>query len=143
MTIKFVETKDGKKIFDPKVALSHAYLLPWYTTKEIVAIKGAKGSGKSFFAALWLVVNIMNNPHASALVIRKIFDTISGSCYQDIKNALYKSFYQELVLLPVTMAGCAAIMGIIPITKLPVMNAISSWRAFRNWRQARSTIWKI
>jgi len=89
MAIKFVVTKDGKKIFDPKVALSHAYLLPWYTNKENVVIKGSKGSGKSYFVALWLVVHIMQQPHSSAVVIRKIFDTISGSCYQDIKNALY------------------------------------------------------
>ena len=85
MAIKMLETPDGKKVFDPKTALSHEYLLPWYTSKENVVIKGSKGSGKSFFAALWLVVHIMQQPHSSAVVIRKVFDTVSGSCYLDIK----------------------------------------------------------
>ena len=85
-----------RKVLQPKELVSHAYLLPWYTSKPNVVIKGSKGSGKSYFVALWLVVNIMAQPHSSAMVIRKIFDTISGSCYLDIKNAIYSLGVQDL-----------------------------------------------
>ena len=91
-----VRTSDGRLVFDPKLVFAHAYLLPWYTNKTNVVIKGSKGSGKSHFVAWWLVINIMMQPHASALVIRKVFETISGSCYLDIKDAIYRLGVQDL-----------------------------------------------
>ena len=79
----------SRQLKNPQKMVTHAYLLPWYTSKENVVIKGSKGSGKSFFAALWLVYHIMECPHSSAMVIRKVFDTISRSCFLDVKNAIY------------------------------------------------------
>ena len=85
-----------KGFLSPQDMVSHAYLLPWFTSRPNVFIKGAKGSGKSFFVSLWLVFNIMQQKHSSALVIRKVYDTILGSCYLDIKNAIYFLGVQDL-----------------------------------------------
>lgn len=83
------EESKGRKVFSPQKMLSKAYLLPWYTTKMNVFIKGSKGSGKSYFAALWHIYNIMAQPHSSAMVVRKVGDTIADSCYQDLKRVIY------------------------------------------------------
>ena len=85
-----------KGFLSPQDLVSHAYLLPWFTNRPNVFIKGAKGSGKSFFVSLWLVFNIMQQKCSSALVIRKVYDTILGSCYLDIKNAIYFLGVQDL-----------------------------------------------
>lgn len=81
--------EDGDSLIKtPMKLVSKAYLLPWYTTKKNVVIKGSKGSGKSYFAALWIIYNIMAHPHSSALVIRKVGDSIADSCYKDLKDAI-------------------------------------------------------
>jgi len=50
--------------------------------------KGSRASKKSKTMALWLIVNIMGNPQANALVIRKVFGTLKTSCFTELKWAI-------------------------------------------------------
>lgn len=83
-------TPEGAPLISVPDLVSKPYLLPWYSKREKIVIKGSKGSGKSSFAALWLVYNMMIPEYklASALVVRRVYDSIGTSSYQDILWAI-------------------------------------------------------
>ncbi len=71
------------ELFDP------IYREFWTTKKQYVAVKGSKGSGKSYVAALWIIFNMMKYPGASTLVVRKFQATIKDSIYAELKKAIH------------------------------------------------------
>lgn len=50
--------------------------------------KGSRASKKSKTTALWLIFNMMNNPEANALVVRKVYRTLHDSCFTELKWAV-------------------------------------------------------
>ena len=84
------QTSDGLPLIAVKDLVSEPYLYPWFSKKENIVIKGSKGSGKSAFVALWIVYNMMLPQYklASTLVVRRVYDSIGTSCYQDILWAI-------------------------------------------------------
>ena len=50
--------------------------------------KGSRASKKSKTAALWYIVNMMSNPGANLLVVRKVFRTLKDSCFTELKWAI-------------------------------------------------------
>lgn len=84
------QTSDGNPVISVTDLVSKPYILPWFSKKENIVIKGSKGSGKSAFAALWIVYNMMLPQYklASTLVVRRVYDSIGTSCYQDILWAI-------------------------------------------------------
>ena len=65
-----------------------AYRKIWKSHCMYKVLKGSKGSGKSKFAALWHIYNIMTHPQANVLVIRKVFGTCRDSVYTDLLWAI-------------------------------------------------------
>lgn len=75
--------------------ISPAYYALWRSDKQNEVIGGSKGSGKSFFAALKIIYNIMRNPYLNVLVVRKVGDTIRDSCYADLLKIINTFFDPE------------------------------------------------
>ena len=50
--------------------------------------KGSRASKKSKTAALWFIANMMANPEANTLVVRKIYSTLKSSCFTELKWAI-------------------------------------------------------
>lgn len=66
-----------------------AYRKAWKSRKQNLVIGGSKGSGKSKFAALRVIMDVMENPGVTnALVIRKVFGTCRDSVYTDLLWAI-------------------------------------------------------
>ena len=77
----------------PHVSLSDlifpAYRKAWKSRKQNLVLGGSKGSGKSKFAALRVIMDVMENPDVTnALVIRKVFGTCRDSVYTDLLWAI-------------------------------------------------------
>lgn len=52
-------------------------------------LKGGRGSTKSSFIALEIVLGIMRDPEANATVLRKVKETLKDSVFEQIKWAIY------------------------------------------------------
>lgn len=72
-----------------------AYRKAWKSRKQNLVIGGSKGSGKSKFAALWIIRNMMKYPDANTLVIRKVFGTCRDSVYTDLLWAIDQLHVQD------------------------------------------------
>lgn len=60
----------------------------WRSKLRYVVCKGSRASKKSTTAALKIIVRIMQNPLANALVIRQTAATLKDSCYAQLKWAI-------------------------------------------------------
>lgn len=62
----------------------------FWTTKKLYRVcKGAKGSKKSKTCAYWYIFNMMKfYPHANTLVVRRYFNDIRDSCFNDLLWAI-------------------------------------------------------
>ena len=61
----------------------------WNTKKMWRVCKGAKGSKKSKTTALWFIYNMMKYyPYANSLVVRRYFNDIRDSCFNDLLWAI-------------------------------------------------------
>ena len=60
----------------------------WRSKLRYVVCKGSRASKKSTTAALRIIVRIMQNPLANALVIRQTAATLKDSCYAQLKWAI-------------------------------------------------------
>lgn len=67
--------------------ISQAYWPAWRSDKQNIVAGGSKGSGKSFFMALYIIWNMMKNPNLNVLVVRRVFGTMRDSCYTDLLKA--------------------------------------------------------
>lgn len=72
--------------------MDRAYYEPWTTKKQFIVIKGSKGSGKSVWAAMWIIYNMMKyrDLKPCVLVVRKTQGSIKDSIYAELKQAMAK-----------------------------------------------------
>ncbi len=63
-------------------------------------LKGGRGSTKSSFIALEIVLGIMRDPEANATVLRKVKETLKDSVFEQIKWAIYTLGVQNYWHIP-------------------------------------------
>jgi phage terminase large subunit len=63
-------------------------------------LKGGRGSTKSSFIALEIVLGIMRDPEANATVLRKVKETLKDSVFEQIKWAIYTLGVQNFWHIP-------------------------------------------
>lgn len=59
----------------------------WLSQHRYLIVKGGRGSKKSTTAALKIIYTMMKMPLANALVIRRVFNTLRDSCFQQLRWA--------------------------------------------------------
>ena len=57
----------------------------WQSQHRYLIVKGGRGSKKSTTAALKIIYTMMKQPLTNALVIRRVFNTLRDSCFQQLK----------------------------------------------------------
>lgn len=70
--------------------LSPAYYPAWRSETQNLVIGGSKGSGKSYFAAFYIIYHMIKNPNLNVLVVRHVFGTMRDSCYTDLLKIINK-----------------------------------------------------
>lgn len=68
----------------------------WRCKKLFRVVKGSRGSKKSKTAALWYIYHMMKYPGANLLVVRKVYDTLRQSCFQELLWAIERLGVSEL-----------------------------------------------
>lgn len=71
------EYKDGKTRME------------WAKSIRYWAVKGGRGSKKSYTVAYWIILNMMIYDKSNTLVVRKVADTLAQSCYALLKKCCY------------------------------------------------------
>ena len=66
-----------------------AYYDLWNTDATYIMNNGGRGSGKSYNAALYWIINLMRFPLANLLVIRKVERTLRDSCFADFRRVIH------------------------------------------------------
>lgn len=66
-----------------------AYYDMWNTDATYIMNNGGRGSGKSYNAALYWIINLMRFPLANLLVIRKVERTLRDSCFADLRRVIH------------------------------------------------------
>ena len=59
----------------------------WFSQHRYLIVMGGRGSKKSTTAALKIIYTMMKQPLTNALVIRRVFNTLRDSCFQQLKWA--------------------------------------------------------
>ena len=67
--------------------IGRGYKQFWNCKKTYRVLKGGRGSKKSVTTAYWFIYNIMKNPQANALVVRKTYNTHKDSTFALLKWA--------------------------------------------------------
>ena len=62
----------------------------WNSKKRFRVIKGSRGSKKSVTMAYWTIINMMANPEANTLVLRRYDRTLRQSCFAVLQWVLQK-----------------------------------------------------
>ena len=62
----------------------------WNSKKRFRVIKGSRGSKKSVTMAYWTIINMMANPEANMLVLRRYDRTLRQSCFAVLQWVLQK-----------------------------------------------------
>ena len=60
----------------------------WNTACRYRVVKGSRASKKSTTAALWFIVNLMAQPQANLLVVRRYGRTLKDSCFAQLRWAI-------------------------------------------------------
>ena len=93
------------KYYLPDIIGKH-YKEFWHFKGRYRVCKGSRASKKSKTTALWFIYNLMKNPQANLLVIRKVFRTLKDSCFTELKwaiNRLGVSAYWKITESPLEM----------------------------------------
>ena len=93
------------KYYLPDIVGKH-YKEFWHFKGRYRVCKGSRASKKSKTTALWYIYNLMKNPQANLLVIRKVFRTLKDSCFTELKwaiNRLGVSRYWKITESPLEM----------------------------------------
>lgn len=61
----------------------------WRSKVRYRVIKGSRASKKSYTTAYWIIIHMMGYPQANTLVVRKVADTLRGSCYAMLEKIIY------------------------------------------------------
>lgn len=78
----------------------------WNSKKRFRVIKGSRGSKKSVTMAYWAIINMMANPEANMLVLRRYDRTLRQSCFAVLQWVLQKlevSQYWKVTSAPMEM----------------------------------------
>jgi phage terminase large subunit len=59
----------------------------WFSKHRYLVCKGSRGSKKSTTAALKIIYRMMQYPLSNTLVIRRVYNTLRDSCFQQLKWA--------------------------------------------------------
>lgn len=62
----------------------------WNSKKRFRVVKGSRGSKKSVTMAYWTIINMMANPEANMLVLRRYDRTLRQSCFAVLQWVLQK-----------------------------------------------------
>jgi len=98
-------TAAKNKYYMPDIVGKH-YKDFWHFKGRYRVCKGSRASKKSKTAALWFIYNLMKNPQANLLVIRKVYRTIKDSCFTELRwaiNRLGVSHYWKIIESPLEM----------------------------------------
>ena len=68
----------------------------WHFKGRYRVVKGSRASKKSKTTALWFIYNLMKNPEANLLVVRKVFRTLKNSCFKELKWAIKRLGVEHL-----------------------------------------------
>ena len=60
----------------------------WQASQRYRVVKGSRASKKSTTAALWYIINMMAQPAANLLVVRRYGRTLKDSCYAQLRWAI-------------------------------------------------------
>ena len=75
--------------------ISPAYYPAWTNDVQNLVIGGSKGSGKSYFAAFYIIYNMLKNKDLNVLVVRRVFGTMRDSCYTDLLKIINKYMIRD------------------------------------------------
>lgn len=78
----------------------------WNCKKRFRVVKGSRGSKKSVTMAYWTIINMMANPEANTLVLRRYDRTLRQSCFAVLQWVLQKlevSQYWKITTSPLEM----------------------------------------
>lgn len=64
---------------------------------RFLVLKGGGGSGKSIFAGLKILERCATEPGHKFLVVRKVFNTIGGSCFEQLCSQAEKYYAQDIL----------------------------------------------
>ena len=78
-----------QEIVVPKSAFNEVYLPILTTDKRIIIMYGGRGSAKSAFAAQYIILDVLKQPYAKWIAIRKIFADIKDTQFATLKWAIY------------------------------------------------------
>ena len=60
----------------------------WQASQRYRVVKGSRASKKSTTAALWYIINMMAQPQANLLVVRRYGRTLKDSCFAQLRWAI-------------------------------------------------------
>ena len=60
----------------------------WHFKGRYRVVKGSRASKKSKTTALWFITHLMRYPDANLLVVRKVYRTLSDSCFKELRWAI-------------------------------------------------------
>lgn len=78
----------------------------WNCKKRFRVVKGSRGSKKSVTMAYWTIINMMANPEANVLVLRRYDRTLRQSCFAVLQWVLQKlevAQYWKITTSPLEM----------------------------------------
>ena len=70
--------------------IGRGYKKFWNSKKRFRVVKGSRGSKKSVTMAYWTIINMMANPEANMLVLRRYDRTLRQSCFAVLQWVLQK-----------------------------------------------------
>ena len=76
-----------ERVYLPEL-VGRGYATFWHFKGRYRAIKGSRRSKKSKTMALWTIYNMMEQPLANMLVVRKTYRTLKDSCFTELKWAI-------------------------------------------------------
>lgn len=106
--------------------------------KRFRVVKGSRGSKKSVTTAYWYIINLMANPEANLLVVRRYERTLRDSCFAVLQwaiNQLGVSAYWKVTVSPLEMTYTPTGQKIIfrgmddslKITSITVKHGVLCW----------------
>jgi phage terminase large subunit len=74
----------------------HSYWGFWRSTHRYQVLRGGRASGKSYTASLKLVYQLMRDSRNNGLVVRRFYNTLRDSCFQQVQTAIKRLGVEHL-----------------------------------------------
>ena len=91
-------------------------------------LKGGRGSGKSSFVSLEIVLGLLKNPEANAIVFRRVGATLRESAYEQLRWAIETLGLADLFEFRLSIAGRPASASCSAAQTIPARASPSSWQ---------------